>query len=58
MFSSDDNYLRSTVIAMNIFIQRSHCQAVQPFRLTLFLIKALTTIIYKHIVDLCVRFSD
>jgi len=34
------------------------CQAVQPFRLTFFSIKALTTIICEHIVYLCVRFSD
>jgi len=31
-------------------------QAVQPFRLMLFLIKALTTIISEHIVYPCVRF--
>ena len=43
MLSNDYNVLRSTVIAMNNFILCSHCQAVQPFRLTLFLIKALTT---------------
>ena len=58
MLSSDYNILRSTVIAMNNFIQYTHCQALQPFRLTLFLIKALTTIISKHIVYLCVRFSE
>jgi len=45
MLSSDYNVLRSTVIAMNNFIQYTHCQAVQPYRLTLFLIKALTAII-------------
>jgi len=58
MLSSDCNVLRSTVIAMNNFIQCSHCQPVQPFRLTLFLIKALTTIMSKQIVYSCVRFSD
>ena len=58
MLSSDYNVLRSTVIAMNNFIQCSHCQSVHPFRLTLFLIKALTTIIFKYIVHPCVRFSD
>jgi len=34
------------------------CQAVQLFRLTLFLIKALTTTISEHIIYPCVRFSD
>jgi len=58
MLNSDYNVLCWTVIAMNNFIQCSHCQAVQPFRQTLFLIKALTTIISKHIVYLCVRFAD
>ena len=58
MLSSDYNVLRSIVIVMNNFIQYTHCQAVQPFRLTLFLIKALTTIISKHIVYPCVRFPD
>jgi len=48
MLNSDYNVLRSTVIVMNNFIQCSHCEAVQPFRLTLFLIKALITIISKH----------
>jgi len=57
MLSSDYNVLRSTVIAMNNFIQYSHCQAVQPFRLTLLLIKVLTTIISKHIVYPCVRYQ-
>jgi len=36
---SSDYVLRSTVIAMNNFFQCSHCQAAQPFRLTLFLKK-------------------
>jgi len=58
MLTSDYNATRSTVIAMNNFIQCSHCQAVQPLRLTLFLIKALTTITSKRIVYPCVRFSD
>jgi len=58
MLNSDYNVVRSTVIAMNNFIQCTHCQAVQPFRLTHFLIKALTTFISKHIVYPCVRFSD
>jgi len=58
MLSSDYNVLRSTVIAMNKFIQYTHYQAVQPFRLTHFLITALTTIISKHIVYPYVRFSD
>jgi len=35
MLSRDYNVLRSTVIAINYFIQCSHFQAVQPFRLTL-----------------------
>jgi len=52
------NVLRSTVIALNNFIQYSHWQVVQPFRLTPLLIKAFTTIISKNIVHLCVRFSD
>ena len=34
------------------------CLAEQSFRLTLFLMKALTTIISEHIVYPCVRFSD
>jgi len=55
---SSDYVLRSTVIAMNNFIQYTHSQGVQPFRLTLFLIKVLTTIISKHIVYPCVRFLD
>ena len=58
MLNRDYNVLRSTVIAMYNFIQCSHWQAVQPLRLTLFLIKALTTIISKHIVYPWVRFSD
>jgi len=41
--SSDYNVLRSTVIVLNNFIQYSHCQSVQAFRLTPYLIKALTT---------------
>ena len=57
MLSSDYNVLRSTVIAMKNFIQYTHCQAVQPFRLTLFLIKALSTIISKHIVSLALGFQ-
>jgi len=56
--SNDYNVLSSTVVAMNNFIQYIHCQAVQPFRLTLLLTKALTKIISKHIVYPCVRFSD
>jgi len=58
MFSSDYNVLRLTVIAMNNFIQYTHCQAAQSFRLTLFLKKVFTTIISKHIVYPCFRFSD
>jgi len=46
MLSSDYYVLRSTVIALNNFIQHSHCQVVQPFR-SPFLIKPLTTIISK-----------
>jgi len=48
MLSSDYNVLRSTVVAMNNFIQCSLCQAAQPFPLTLFLIKVLTTSVSKH----------
>jgi len=58
MLSSDYNVLSSTVIATNNFIQCTHCQAEQPIRLTLFSIKALTTIISKYIVYPCARFSD
>ena len=58
MLSNDYNVSRSTVIAINNFIQYSHCQAVQPFRLTLFLIKGLTTIISKPIDYPCVRSKD
>jgi len=58
MFSSDYNVLGSTVIAMNNFIQCCHCQVIQLYRLTLFFIKTLTTIISKHMVYPCVRFSD
>jgi len=43
MLSSDYNVLRSTVIAMNNFIQSSHCQALQLFRPTRILINALTS---------------
>jgi len=43
MLSSDYKVFRSTVIALNNFIQHRHWQVVQPFRLTLFLIKALIT---------------
>jgi len=32
-------------ISLNKFIQYTHCRAIQPFRLTLFLIKAWTTVI-------------
>jgi len=57
--SSDYKVLRSTVIALYNCNQYSHCQAVQLFRLTRFLIKALTTIISEHIVYPCVdRCSD
>jgi len=45
MLGSDYNVLRSMAIALNNFIQYSHCQVVQPFRLPHFLIKALNTII-------------
>jgi len=45
MLSSDYNVLRSAVIVLNNSIQYSHCQVVQPFRLTHLLIKALHTII-------------
>jgi len=48
----------STVIALSNFIQYSHCQAVQLFRLTPVLMKAFTTIIPKHIFCPCGRFSD
>jgi len=58
MLSSDYNVLHSTVIALNNFIQYSHCQVVQLFRLAPLSTKALTTIISKHIVYPCVRFSD
>jgi len=46
------------VIGLNNFIQYSHCQVVQLFRLTPLLVKAFTTIVPKHIVCSCVRFSD
>jgi len=58
MLNTDYNVLRSTVIALIKFIQYSHCQAVQPFLLTPFLTKALTTIVSKHIVCPCVRCTD
>jgi len=58
MLRSDYNVLRSTAIALNNFIQYSHCQVVQPFRFTRFLIKAFNTIISKYIVYPCVRLSD
>jgi len=45
MLSSDYNVLRSTATALNNFIQYSHCQVVQPFQFTHFLIKAFNTII-------------
>ena len=44
------------VIALNRFIQYSHCQVVQLFRLT-FLSKTFTTIITKPIFCPCVRLS-
>ena len=47
MLSSDYYVLRSTVIALNNFIQYKYCQVVQPFGSPL-LIKALTTIISKQ----------
>jgi len=58
MLSSDYNVLRLTVIALKNFIQCSHCQVAQLFRLASLLTKAITTIISKHIVYPCVRFSD
>jgi len=48
MLSIDYNVLSSTVIALNNFIQYSHCQVVQLFPLTSFLIKAFITIKTKH----------
>jgi len=41
MLSSDYNVLRSTAIALNKFIQYSHCQVVQPFLLNAFVNKSL-----------------
>ena len=41
--SSYYKVLRSTVIALNKFIQYRHWQVIQPFRLTPFLIRALIT---------------
>jgi len=58
MLSSDYNVVRSTVIALNNFIQYSHCEVVQTFLLTPFLTKAFTTSLSKHIVYPCVRYSD
>jgi len=58
MLSSDYKVLRSTVIALSNFIQYSHCEVVQSFLLTPFLTKAFTTIVFKHIVYPCVRYSD
>jgi len=58
MLSSDYNVLSSTVITLNNFTQHSHCQAVKPFRLMPFLIRALTTIISKHIAHPFVRFPQ
>jgi len=58
MFSSDYNVLRSTVIALNNFIQYIDGRIVQLFPfLTPLLTKAFTTIIPKHIVCPCVRFQ-
>jgi len=36
MLNSDCNVLRLTIIALNNFIQYSHCQVVPPFRSTPF----------------------
>jgi len=58
MLTSDYNLLRWNVIALNNFIQYSHCQVVQPFLLTPFLSKALTAIVSKHIICPCVWCSD
>jgi len=43
------NVLCSTVIGLNNFVHYNHCQVVQLFRLTPFIIKAFTTVIPKHV---------
>jgi len=48
MLSTDYNVLSSRLIALNNFIQYSHCQVVQLFRLTSFLLKAFITRTTKH----------
>jgi len=58
MLSSDYKVLRSTVSALNNFIQYSHWQIEQLFRLASLLLKAFATVIPKHIVCLYVRFPD
>jgi len=58
MLSSDYKVLRSTVRALNNFIQDSHCQIEQLFPLASLLIKTFTTVIPKHIVCLYVRFPE
>jgi len=45
MLSSDQNILHLTVIALNNFIQHSHCHIVLLFRLTSLLKNALATAI-------------
>ena len=48
MLSTDYNVLSSRLIALNNFIQCSHCQVVQLFRITSFLLKAFITRTTKH----------
>jgi len=48
MLSKDYYVFRSTVIALNNFVQYSHCQVVQPFR-SPFLIKALTSFFKENV---------
>jgi len=57
LLSSDYNVVSSTVIALNNFIEHTHCHVVQLFQLTSLLIKAFTTIT-KQIVCPYVRFSE
>jgi len=61
MFSlirSDFNVLSWKVIALKNFNQYNPCQGVRGFRLKFILMKAFITIITKHVVCHCVRFSE